>query len=323
MPTKTVPPPDYVLPAGFTHLYSGKVRDLWRTPDDLLLFVATDRISAYDWVLPTPIPDKGRILTAASLWWFSQLADLCGNHVVSTDVPEAVAGRAMVCRPLDMLPVECVARGYLTGSGLTEYRHNAQVCGNPLPAGLVDGSELPTSIFTPATKAAIGDHDENITFDQAAVIVGEDRAADLRDLTLRLYDRARGIAQDRGIILADTKFEFGRVPSPGSDAPTGRTGTTGGPPHDPSEIEAEPGLILGDEVLTPDSSRYWPADRWEPGRPQPSFDKQYVRDWLTSPASGWDKSADTPPPPLPDDVVAATRAKYVEVYERLTGQPFE
>lgn len=297
MPTNTVPPPDYDLPDGFTHVYSGKVRDLWRTPDGLLLFVATDRISAYDWILPTPIPDKGRILTAASLWWFSQLADLCGNHVVSTEVPDAVTGRAMVCRPLDMVPVECVARGYLTGSGLTEYRANGLVCGNPLPAGLVDGSELPESIFTPATKAAIGDHDENITFEQAAGIVGADQAAHLRDLTLQLYDRAREIAQSRGIILADTKFEFG----------FDEAGT----------------LILADEVLTPDSSRYWPADAWAPGRPQPSFDKQYVRDWLTSPASGWDRAADVPPPPLPDDVVAATRAKYVEVYERLTGQPFE
>lgn len=297
MPTNTVPPPDYDLPDGFTHVYSGKVRDLWRTPDGLLLFVATDRISAYDWILPTPIPDKGRILTAASLWWFSQLADLCGNHVVSTEVPDAVTGRAMVCRPLDMVPVECVARGYLTGSGLTEYRANGLVCGNPLPAGLVDGSELPASIFTPATKAAIGDHDENITFEQAAGIVGADQAAHLRDLTLRLYDRAREIARSHGIILADTKFEFG----------FDEAGT----------------LILADEVLTPDSSRYWPADAWAPGRPQPSFDKQYVRDWLTSPASGWDRAADVPPPPLPDDVVAATRAKYVEVYERLTGQPFE
>jgi phosphoribosylaminoimidazole-succinocarboxamide synthase len=296
MPTQTVPPPDYALPEGYTHVYSGKVRDLWRTPDGLLLFVATDRISAYDWILPTPIPDKGRILTAASLWWFDQLADICGNHVVSTDVPAAVAGRAMICRPLDMLPVECVARGYLTGSGLAEYRRNGEVCGNPLPGGLADGSELPASIFTPATKAAIGDHDENITFEQAAAIVGADRASHLRGLTLRLYDRARAIAKDRGIILADTKFEFG--------------------------VDDAGELVLADEVLTPDSSRYWPADEWEPGRPQPSFDKQYVRDWLTSPASGWDRNSDTPPPPLPDDVVAATRAKYVEVYQRLTGQAF-
>lgn len=302
MPTQTVPPPDYSLPDGFTHVYSGKVRDLWRTPDGLLLFVASDRISAYDWILPTPIPDKGRILTAASLWWFEQLADICGNHVVSTDVPEAVAGRAMVCRPLDMVPVECVARGYLTGSGLTEYRHNGQVCGVSLPPGLVDGSELPASIFTPATKAAIGDHDENITFEQVTQIVGHQRASDLRQLTLQLYDRARDIARSRGIILADTKFEFGLADSSdGTSAPT---------------------LVLADEVLTPDSSRYWPADGWEPGRAQPSFDKQFVRDWLTSPASGWDRHSELPPPPLPPEVVAATRAKYVEVYERLTGRGF-
>lgn len=309
MPTQTVPQPDYSLPDGFTHVYSGKVRDLWRTPDGLLLFVATDRISAYDWILPTPIPDKGRILTAASLWWFSQLADLCGNHVVSTDVPDAVAGRAMVCEPLEMVPIECVARGYLTGSGLVEYRQSGEVCGVALPPGLVDGSELPESIFTPATKAAIGDHDENISFDQAARIVGEDQAANLCDLTLQLYDRARDIARSRGIILADTKFEFGFA--------TGEvaSGASAG-------AVTSPGLILADEVLTPDSSRYWPADVWEPGHAQPSFDKQYVRDWLTSPASGWDRSADVPPPPLPDDVVAATRAKYVEVYERLTGQTF-
>lgn len=296
MPTQTVPAPDYDLPPGYAHVYSGKVRDLWRTPDGNLLFVATDRISAYDWILPTPIPDKGRILTAASLWWFDQLADICGNHVLSTDVPSAVAGRAMICRPLDMLPIECVARGYLTGSGLAEYEVGGEVCGNPLPPGLVDGSELPASIFTPATKAAIGDHDENITFEQAASIVGREPAERLRDLTLRLYDRARDIAKSRGIILADTKFEFG--------------------------VDDAGELRLADEVLTPDSSRYWPAGSWSPGRPQPSFDKQYVRDWLTSPASGWDRHADVAPPPLPEDVVAATRAKYVEVYERLTGQRF-
>ncbi|MFI0433633.1 MAG: phosphoribosylaminoimidazolesuccinocarboxamide synthase [Candidatus Nanopelagicales bacterium] len=296
MPTNTVPTPDYDLPAGYTHLYSGKVRDLWRTPGGDLLFVATDRISAYDWILPTTIPDKGRILTAASLWWFEQLADLIGNHVVSTDVPDAVAGRAMVCRPLQMVPVECVARGYLTGSGLTEYARDGRVCGNALPPGLVDGSQLPASIFTPATKAAIGDHDENITFDQAAQTVGAELAAQLRERTLTLYDRAREIAAAREIILADTKFEFG--------------------------FDESGALILADEVLTPDSSRYWPADQWTPGHAQPSFDKQFIRDWLTSSASGWDRAGDTPPPPLPADVVEATRRKYVEVYERLTGSVF-
>ena len=296
MPTNTVPPPDYELPVGFTHVYSGKVRDLWRTPDGHLLFVATDRISAYDWILPTPIPDKGRILTAASLWWFEQLADICGNHVVSTNVPAAVAGRAMVCESLDMVPVECVARGYLTGSGLADYRAGGGVCGVPLPAGLLDGSQLPHPIFTPATKAAIGDHDENISFDAVAASVGEDLAERLRDVTLRLYGRAAEIAAERGILLADTKFEFG--------------------------FDAAGTLVLADEVLTPDSSRYWPAAGWEPGHAQPSFDKQFVRDWLTSPESGWDRTSDEPPPPLPASVVADTRAKYVEVYELLTGRKF-
>lgn len=296
MPTNTAPSPDYHLPTGYSHVYSGKVRDLWRTPDDLLLFVATDRISAYDWILPTPIPDKGRILTAASLWWFEQLVDLCGNHVVSTDVPDAVAGRAMVCRPLQMVPVECVARGYLTGSGLSDYRATGSVCGVTLPEGLVDGSRLPEPIFTPATKAELGDHDENISFDTVAHAVGSHLAHQLRDTTLALYSQAEQVARERGILLADTKFEFG--------------------------FDDSGELLLADEVLTPDSSRYWPADAWRPGMAQPSFDKQYVRDWLTSPASGWDRTADVPPPPLPADVVAATRAKYIEVYERLTGEAF-
>lgn len=295
MPSQQMPEPDYRLPVGYEHVYSGKVRDLWRTPDDQLLFVATDRISAYDWVLPTTIPDKGKILTATTLWWFDQLADLTGNHLVSVDVPEAVAGRAMVCTPLDMVPVECVARGYLTGSGLTDYVHSGNVCGVPLPAGLVDGSRLSEPIFTPATKAAVGDHDENISYEQAAQTVGGDVAEQLRELTLALYSRAEEIARARGILLADTKFEFGFDQS-------GR-------------------LLLADEVLTPDSSRYWPADQWRPGQPQQSFDKQFVRDWLTSPASGWDKSSDIPPPPLPEDVVRRTREKYLEVYQRLTGNP--
>lgn len=295
MPSQHMPPPDYRLPTGYTHIYSGKVRDLWRTPDDNLLFVATDRISAYDWVLPTTIPDKGKILTATSLWWFDQLADLTDNHLITTDVPEVVAGRAMVCTPLDMLPVEAVARGYLTGSGLTDYQRTGEVCGVPLPGGLVDGSRLPEPIFTPATKAAVGDHDENISYAQVLETVGEPVAEQLRDLTLALYARAEEIARERGILLADTKFEFGFDKS-------GR-------------------LLLADEVLTPDSSRFWPADQWQPGRPQPSFDKQFVRDWLTSPASGWNKNADVPPPPLPEDVVDRTREKYLEVYQRLTGQP--
>jgi phosphoribosylaminoimidazole-succinocarboxamide synthase len=290
------PTPDYALPEGYTHVYSGKVRDLWRTPDDRLLFVASDRISAYDWVLPTPIPDKGRILTAMSLWWFDRLGDIVPNHVITTNVPDAVARRAMVCHQLDMFPVECVARGYLTGSGLVEYNESASVCGVNLPPGLKDGSQLPKTIFTPATKAALGDHDENVTFDEVVAAVGQDEAQQLRRLTVAVYERAAGIAADRGLILADTKLEFGSRPD----------GT----------------IVLADEVLTPDSSRYWPADEWEPGHAQPSFDKQYVRDWLTSPASGWDRHSGEAPPALPDDVVEKTRAKYVEAYERLTGKRF-
>jgi phosphoribosylaminoimidazole-succinocarboxamide synthase len=281
---------------GLRHLYSGKVRDLYELPDGQLLFVASDRISAYDHVLPTPIPDKGRILTQLSLWWFEQLADLVPNHVVSTDVPAEVAGRALVCERLTMAPVECVARGYLTGSGLLDYQRDGAVCGIPLPSGLVDASRLPEPIFTPATKAALGEHDENVSFDAVRTTVGEATAQDLRRLTLAVYGRAEAVARERGIIVADTKLEFGHRPD----------GT----------------LVLADEVLTPDSSRFWPADSWQPGRPQPSFDKQYVRDWLTSPASGWSKDSGDPPPPLPDDVVARTRAKYVDAYERLTGRRF-
>lgn len=302
MPTSEAPAPDYDLPDGYEHLYSGKVRDLYRTPDGQLLFVASDRISAYDWVLPSTIPDKGRILTQLSLWWFDQLADLVPSHVLSTDVPDAVAGRAMICRPLEMLPVECVARGYLTGSGLSDYQRTGSVCGVELPEGLVEASQLAHPIFTPATKAALGDHDENVTFEQAAETVGRVTAERLRDLTLSIYRRAEEISRDRGLILADTKFEFGADPGASS--------------------EGEPGLILADEVLTPDSSRYWPAGTWQPGHVQPSFDKQFVRDWLTSPASGWDRAADVPPPALPADVVEATRAKYVECFELLTGSPF-
>jgi phosphoribosylaminoimidazole-succinocarboxamide synthase len=280
----------------YTHLHSGKVRDLYEAPDGLLLMVASDRISAYDFVLPTPIPDKGRILTQLSLWWFERLADIVPHHVVSTDVPPEYAGRALLCRRLAMYPVECVARGYLAGSGLAEYLAAGTVCGLPLPAGLVDGSALPEPVFTPATKAAMGDHDENVTFEQVASTVGDDTAAALRDTTLAVYRRARDIAAERGIVVADTKLELGR--------------------------DGEGRLVLGDEVLTPDSSRFWPAEQWQPGRPQPSYDKQFVRDWLTSPASGWDRASGEQPPPLPDDVVERTRAKYVEAYERLTGRTF-
>ncbi|GLB69367.1 phosphoribosylaminoimidazolesuccinocarboxamide synthase [Arthrobacter mangrovi] len=297
--------PGHLELPGWTHVYSGKVRDLY-VPEadadgDTVLVVASDRISAYDHVLATPIPDKGRILTQLSLWWFEQLAmgqDAVANHVVSTDVPEAVAGRAMVCRKLDMFPVECIARGYLTGSGLAEYRVSGTVCELPLPDGLVDGSRLETAIFTPSAKAEVGEHDENITYDDMTAIVGDDIAAKLRDTTLAIYRRAEEIARGRGIILADTKVEFGTDPVTGA-------------------------ITLGDEVLTPDSSRFWDAATYEPGKAQPSFDKQFVRDWLTSDASGWDRASDTPPPALPEDIVAKTRARYVEAYERLTGRQFD
>ncbi len=288
---------DLELPEGYRHVYGGKVRDLFRTPDGDVLVVASDRISAYDWVLPTTIPDKGRVLNRMSLWWFDRLADLVPNHVVSTATPGLVGDRGVVCRELEMLPVECVVRGYLTGSGLADYRATGQVCGNALPPGLDEASRLPTSLFTPATKAAVGDHDENVDFDRVVAEVGPQLAADLRDTSLAVYARAEEVTRARGIILADTKFEFGRDP--------------GGP-----------GILLADEVLTPDSSRYWAAAGWRPGAPQPSFDKQYVRDWLTSPESGWDRAADTPPPPLPPEVVARTRAKYLEAYELITGETF-
>jgi len=294
-----IPAPDYVLPDGFDLVYSGKVRDLWSTPSGDLLFVATDRISAYDYILPTRIPDKGKILTAVSLWWFDRLADLVPNHVLSLDVPGAVLGRAMVCQRLEMLPVECVARGYLTGSGLVDYQRTGAVCGVELPPDLVDGSRLPDPIFTPATKAAIGDHDENIDFAAVEATVGASTAEALRRVTLAVYTRAEGLARSRGLLLADTKFEFGRT----SDKPDE--------------------LVLADEVLTPDSSRWWPVESYEPGRAQPSFDKQFVRDWLTSPASGWDKNSGEQPPQLPDEIVDRTRAKYIEAYERLTGRSWK
>lgn len=278
---------------------SGKVRDLYAFDDELLLMVASDRISAYDHVLPTPIADKGRILTAMSMFWFELLAPMVDHHVVSVDdprIPDDVRGRAMLVRRLDMVPVECVARGYLTGSGLVDYRRTGGVCGVELPAGLVESSQLPAPIFTPATKADLGDHDENVSFDVVAGEVGADLAAQLRTVTLQIYGAAAEHAAGRGIILADTKLEFGH-----------RNGT----------------LVLGDEVLTPDSSRFWPADRYREGRVQPSFDKQYVRDWLTSADSGWDRTADTPPPALPDDVARVTRERYVQAYEQISGLRFD
>jgi phosphoribosylaminoimidazole-succinocarboxamide synthase len=269
---------------------SGKVREMYEVEDDLLM-VASDRISAYDVVLPTPIPDKGKVLTQMSVFWFETTQHIVPNHFLSQDVPEEVAGRALRVKRLDMYPVECVARGYLSGSGWREYRETGAVCGIELPEGLREADKLPEPIFTPATKAELGEHDENIDFDRAAELIG-DRALmeELRHVTLELYRHAADHAAERGIIIADTKFEFGA--SPGAE------------------------VVLGDEVLTPDSSRFWPADEYEPGRSQHSFDKQYVRDWLDE--SGWDHSP--PGPELPDDVVANTRAKYVEAYERISGR---
>jgi len=288
--------PEPIQVPGLVHLHTGKVRELYQNEAGDLVMVASDRLSAFDWVLPTEIPDKGRVLTQLSLWWFDQLRDLVPHHVLSTELPAGApadwAGRTLICKSLQMIPVEAVARGYLTGSGLLEYNESRTVCGLALPEGLVDGSELPAPIFTPATKAAVGEHDENVSYEEVARQVGAETAAQLRQSTLAVYARARDIARDRGIILADTKFEFG--------------------------FEGET-LVIADEVLTPDSSRFWPADQWQPGRPQPSYDKQFVRDWLTSPASGWDRASEQPPPPLPEEVVTATRAKYVEAYERLTG----
>jgi phosphoribosylaminoimidazole-succinocarboxamide synthase len=290
--------PEPVQVPGLVHLHTGKVRELYQDTAGHLVMVASDRISAYDWVLPTEIPEKGRILTRLSMWWFDRLADLVPSHVISTDTPPGAPadweGRTMVCRPLRMVPVECVARGYLTGSGLVEYHRDRTVCGLALPEGLVDGSELPAPIFTPATKAEVGEHDENVSYEEVARQVGAETAAQLRQATLAIYARARDIARERGVILADTKFEFGHDRDGG-------------------------GLVLADEVLTPDSSRFWAAELWQPGRAQPSFDKQFVRDWLTSPESGWDRTADVPPPELPSHIVEQTRARYIEAFERLTG----
>jgi phosphoribosylaminoimidazole-succinocarboxamide synthase len=276
------------------------VRDLYRlTAGEYagqLLMVASDRISAFDFVLDTPIPDKGEILTRMSLWWFDQLGDLVPHHVLSTDVPDQVRGRAVICESLAMFPVECVARGYLTGSGLLDYDATGEVCGIALPPGLVDGSRLPEPIFTPATKADLGAHDENVAFDTVVATVGAEAADRLRELTMAVYARAESIARERGIILADTKLEFGARDE----------GTT----------------VLADEVLTPDSSRFWPADDWQPGRAQPSYDKQIVRNWLLSADSGWDRTSGERPPALPPEIVERTRSRYVEAYQLLTGETF-
>lgn len=281
---------------GWRHIYSGKVRDLYEPEsgeDDRVLVVASDRISAYDFVLSSEIPDKGRVLTQLSLWWFEQLSGI-PNHVLSTDVPAEVEGRAMICQRLEMYPVECIARGYLTGSGLAEYNASRTVCSLPLPEGLVDGSRLEKPLFTPSAKAEVGEHDENITYDAVVMMVGDDLAAKLRSLTLDIYSRAEAIARDRGIILADTKVEFG--------------------------MSGSGEVTLGDEVLTPDSSRFWDAALYSPGTSQASFDKQFVRDWLTSDDAGWDRVSE--PPALPAEVVEKTRARYIEAYERLTGRAF-
>ena len=286
------PPPAPAI-TGWNHLRTGKVRDLYINESGELLIVASDRISAFDWVLPTEIPNKGAVLTQISLWWFEQLKHLVPNHIISTDVPAAVSGRAVIAKPLTMYPIECVARGYLTGSGWAEYKNDQKVCGNDLPAGLLDGSQLPNSIFTPATKAEIGDHDINIDFLAATKIVGTETATELRDLTLSIYDFAAGIAQERGIILADTKFEFG------------------------TDVHGE--VTLGDEVLTPDSSRFWDSSVWQPGGSQPSFDKQYLRDYLVS--SGWDRESN--PPALPAEIVEKTAQRYTEAFARITGTEFK
>ena len=274
-------------------LHSGKIRDLYADDGDLIM-VASDKVSVYDVVLPTPIPDKGKILTQLSLWWFDRLAGVVQNHVISaTDVPPKWAGRAIRCRRLDMLTVECIARGYLAGLGLDSYQANGSVSGVPLPAGLSEGSRLPEPIFTPTTKATTG-HDEFLTFDDVVSQVGADTAAELRRITLEVYRRGADLAAGRGVIIADTKLEFGRAPD-GS-------------------------LVLADEVLTSDSSRFWAAAEWQPGRPQRYLDKQFVRDW-SSTITGWDR---TPPgPEIPGPIVEATRARYIELYERITQERWQ
>jgi phosphoribosylaminoimidazole-succinocarboxamide synthase len=277
---------------GWNHIRTGKVRDLYSNDQGEILLVASDRISAFDWVMASEIPQKGAILTQLSLFWFELLGDIVPNHIISEDVPESVEDRAIIVKPLDMFEIECVARGYLTGSGLAEYESNRAVCGNTLPDGLVDGSQLSTSIFTPATKADVGDHDINIDFESVVQIVGRDIAEDLREVTLKLYETAAEYSLSRGIILADTKFEFG--------------------------ASADGTITWGDEALTPDSSRFWEAATWAPGKSQPSFDKQFLRDWLTN--SGWDKKS--PPPELPAEIVEKTAARYLEAFERITGTEF-
>lgn len=293
-PTKSLP--------GWTHVKSGKVRDLYAPTErtthpgrDTVLIVASDRISAFDHVLPTQIPGKGKVLTALTLWWFEQLKDVTPNHFISVDVPDEVEGRAMITERLQMTPIECVVRGYIAGSGLAEYKKTGEICGIRLPEGLEVCDELPEPIFTPATKADVGEHDINITLEQAEETVGQDTALALKMISVALYRRARQIAAERDIIIADTKFEFGRRLQPG-----------------------DTDLVLGDEILTPDSSRFWDARTYEPGKSQPSLDKQYIRDWLLSEESGWDRVS--APPELPRYVVEKTQERYIHAYERLTGR---
>jgi phosphoribosylaminoimidazole-succinocarboxamide synthase len=273
-------------------IHTGKIREVYADGDDVIL-VASDRVSVYDVVLPTPIPDKGKLLTQLSLWWFDQLSEVTPNHVISgTDVPPQWAGRAVRCQRLEMIEVECIARGYLTGLGLREYEKTGGVSGVPLPAGLVEGDRLPEPIFTPTTKAPAGTHDEFMTYQDVVAAVGAGTAARLREVTLEVYRRGAQRAAAQGIIIADTKLELG--------------------------WSRDRTLVLGDELLTPDSSRFWPADRWQPGRPQFAYDKQFVRDWAGG--TDWDK---TPPgPPVPPEIVAATHARYVEAYQRITGSPW-
>jgi phosphoribosylaminoimidazole-succinocarboxamide synthase len=282
----------------YHHLASGKVREIYRIDDEHLLFVASDRISAYDYILDSLIPDKGRILTAMSVFFFDYID--APNHLAGPPddprIPDEVLGRALVVRRLEMVPIECVARGYLTGSGLLDYQRDGKVCGIALPPGLVEASKFDEPLFTPATKAELGEHDENISFDRTIELVGAVRANQLRERTLQIYIQAADHALTKGVIIADTKFEFG--------------------------VEADDRVVLADEVFTPDSSRYWPADTYQQGVVQPSFDKQFVRNWLTGPESGWDRYGSSPPPPLPDDIVEATRARYIEAYERISGLSF-
>ena len=285
------PPPAPAIP-GWKHVRTGKVRDLYSNDSNEILLVASDRVSAYDWVMPTTIPGKGAVLTQLSLFCFELLADIVPNHIISTDVPDIVADRAIIVQPLEMFAIECVARGYLTGSSWSEYQNNGLVCGQPLPAGLLDGSKLPTTMFTPATKAEIGDHDINIDFETAAKIVGAEDAQELKELTTTLYETAADFASSRGIILADTKFEFGR--------------------------SASGEIVLGDEALTPDSSRFWELSTWAPGGAQASYDKQFLRDYLVS--SGWDRNS--PPPELPAEIVEKTAQRYKEAFFHLTGSTF-